>query len=117
MKFITAVAFLAAAVYGASIDDLPQCAQACVRDGAKKAGCGEDDVPCLCSNINKIQGDEAQCIIDACGVDVAVSKLTLLTTCTGRADNANKRQTRSSLPPRSFAASKLAILNERSSKQ
>lgn len=79
MKFITAVAFLAATVYGASISDLPQCSQACVRDGAKKVGCGEDDVSCLCKNINTIQGDEAQCIIDACGVDVAVSKLIHLT--------------------------------------
>lgn len=72
MKFFV-VAALAATAFAAGIADLPQCSQQCAHDAAAKIPCADDDVPCLCKNINTLQANAASCIIAACGQDKTIS--------------------------------------------
>ncbi|KAI0098871.1 hypothetical protein GGR51DRAFT_536718 [Nemania sp. FL0031] len=56
-----------------SISDLaaqiPSCAQSCLSDGAKKAGCSTTDYTCQCSNIASITSNSALCVSTSCSSD------------------------------------------------
>lgn len=78
MRFILSTLFLALSIgsaTAASFDDLPPCSKQCIKDAIKSStNCAETDVKCACANKDKIQQAGAQCVVAACGMDVALSK-------------------------------------------
>ncbi|KAM3420799.1 hypothetical protein BST61_g4044 [Cercospora zeina] len=60
----------------ASFADLPACSQQCIADAIKSATtCAPTDTNCACANKDKIQQAGAQCVNQACGIDVAVNEV------------------------------------------
>ncbi|KAF2210059.1 hypothetical protein CERZMDRAFT_99760 [Cercospora zeae-maydis SCOH1-5] len=60
----------------ASFNDLPPCSQKCIADAIKSStNCAPTDTACACANQSKIQQAGAQCVIQACGMDVAVNQV------------------------------------------
>ncbi|KAJ8120399.1 hypothetical protein O1611_g10376 [Lasiodiplodia mahajangana] len=74
MQFKTVALSLFVAIAAADdISDLaaqvPSCAQSCLSDGAKKAGCSTTDYTCQCSNITSITANSALCVSTSCSSD------------------------------------------------
>ena len=75
MKFILAATTLALAGLAQAFDNVPACAEQCIKDAIKSATtCAEADVPCACKEKDAIQAAGTSCVIDSCGLDVAISK-------------------------------------------
>lgn len=75
MKFTSAALVAFAALASAqTLADIPTCAKTCLDDSIKKlTSCTTTDVPCICKDVEKIQGDATGCVLKACGPDVALS--------------------------------------------
>ncbi|KAI0534212.1 hypothetical protein GGR58DRAFT_505555 [Xylaria digitata] len=77
MQFTLAtIAALIAAVSAQTWDDIPACAQPCIVDAvAAVTTCGSTDYKCICANRQPLQTEATPCIIDACGVAVAIGQV------------------------------------------
>ncbi|KAL7936403.1 hypothetical protein V8C35DRAFT_295403 [Trichoderma chlorosporum] len=75
MKFTLVLATFAAVVYGQSISDIPPCALPCIESAAEAQGCGATDVTCACAHFSAIEGASLECVVDACGDDVAINQV------------------------------------------
>lgn len=76
MKFTLALATFVAAVYGQTVDDIPPCAVPCIQNAITSATtCSADDFACACetANFDAIQAASINCVVAACGADVAIS--------------------------------------------
>lgn len=76
MKVILALSALAAVVFAA--DDIPDCATSCIEDSIKKVtDCDVADFDCSCKddNFKKIQDGATSCVVDKCGISVALGML------------------------------------------
>jgi hypothetical protein len=76
MKFTLALATFVVAVYGQTINDIPPCAVPCIQDAITSATtCSATDFACACqtANFNAIQAASINCVVAACGADVAIS--------------------------------------------
>ncbi|KAI1133321.1 hypothetical protein F5Y10DRAFT_228751 [Nemania abortiva] len=74
MQFKTvALSLFVAAAAADSISDIaaqiPSCAQSCLQDGAKQAGCSTTDYTCQCSNITSITSNSVLCVSTSCSSD------------------------------------------------
>lgn len=75
MKTFTIVATLFLASLPQAFDNIPPCAQGCIRDAIKSSTtCSETDIPCTCANKDAIQIAGTSCVVSSCGLDVALSK-------------------------------------------
>lgn len=78
MKFTAVVALaLASVAVAQTAADIPKCAVPCLDASVKKVTtCSTTDYKCICKadNFSKIQNDATNCVIKACGADVAISK-------------------------------------------
>ncbi|KAK1246044.1 hypothetical protein MKX07_005113 [Trichoderma sp. CBMAI-0711] len=58
-----------------SINDLPPCCVPCVKDGIQKeTQCALEDVACICENKTKIGKAAKDCVVEACGLNTAISE-------------------------------------------
>lgn len=76
MKSVYAITAFAAVVAAQSSSGLPECAIPCIRDATTSAtDCTFGDYACSCEPANNaaIRAAATSCVIDACGVDVALS--------------------------------------------
>ena len=76
MQF-TAFGLLALASLAIAQDSaIPACAQPCIADAVKSAStCGASDTACQCKpdNVSKIQTAATNCVVDKCGIAVALT--------------------------------------------
>jgi len=72
---IKALALLA--ITGFAVAQLPECAKSCLDDAAEKEGCSPTDYACLCvpATQDAIQGDATGCVVEKCGIDVALNQV------------------------------------------
>ncbi|PNP46135.1 hypothetical protein TGAMA5MH_02170 [Trichoderma gamsii] len=78
MKFTLALATFVAAVYGQTVDDIPPCAVPCIQSAITSATtCSADDFACACetANFDAIQAASINCVVAACGADVAINQV------------------------------------------
>ncbi|CAJ2514146.1 Uu.00g022650.m01.CDS01 [Anthostomella pinea] len=76
MKFSIAAVALAAVVSAQSWSDIPACATPCIDDAiASTTTCAADDYACICSNEDVIEPAAEDCVVTACGEDVAVGEV------------------------------------------
>ncbi|KAI3325709.1 hypothetical protein HD806DRAFT_533373 [Xylariaceae sp. AK1471] len=77
MKFtLASMAFAAAVVSAQSWSDIPACAQPCITDAAASTtGCAADDYACICAAQDVIEPAAEDCVIAACGEDVAETQV------------------------------------------
>lgn len=71
------IAFLALATisYGQNIPGIPECAQSCVVDAIRdNTSCDVTDSGCVCGSLGAIQDSATNCVIEACGYEVAACK-------------------------------------------
>lgn len=78
MRFVivAALAFVSSAV-AQTRDDVPVCARGCIETSTRKVtNCNFNDIKCCCKkeNQDKILNDSLKCVVDSCGLDVAISK-------------------------------------------
>ncbi|KAI0876215.1 hypothetical protein GGS24DRAFT_499108 [Hypoxylon argillaceum] len=63
---------LIAAVSAQSWSDIPACAQPCILEAAAATtACGATDYACICASRDVVQAQAEDCVIAACGEDVA----------------------------------------------
>lgn len=82
MRFVivAALAFVSSAV-AQTRDDVPVCARGCIETSTRKVtNCNFNDIKCCCKkeNQDKILNDSLKCVVDSCGLDVAISKYFVL---------------------------------------
>jgi hypothetical protein len=76
MKYAFAALALAALARAQSRDDIPECALPCLDKAIKdNSDCSVEDTACVCGAFDAIRGDASTCVIDACGIDTALSTL------------------------------------------
>ncbi|KAI0099787.1 hypothetical protein GGR51DRAFT_564832 [Nemania sp. FL0031] len=77
MQFTLAVlTSLVAAVSAQTWADIPACAQPCITDAvAATTDCGATDYACICASRDAVQASAEECVIAACGEDVAVNEV------------------------------------------
>lgn len=76
MKFTLVLATFVAAVYGQTVGDIPACAVPCIQNAiASATTCSATDFACVCetANFNAVQAASLNCVVAACGADVAIS--------------------------------------------
>lgn len=78
MRFaIFATVVFVSSVVGQTMNDVPACARGCIEASTKKVtNCKWGDLKCSCKTENreKILSDSLQCVVNQCGLDVAISK-------------------------------------------
>ncbi|KAF7879507.1 hypothetical protein EAF04_000703 [Stromatinia cepivora] len=102
---LLAVASLASAQYAG----IPTCAQSCIADAVQKSTtCGATDTTCQClpDNVSKIQNAATSCVIDACGITVALTVQSAATSACASlpASSASAQTSASSVPSSSAVA-------------
>jgi hypothetical protein len=76
MKYAFAAIALAALARAQTRDDIPECAIPCLDDAIKSnTDCEVSDTACVCGKFEAIRKDASTCIVDACGVDVALNEV------------------------------------------
>jgi hypothetical protein len=76
MKLTLALAIFVVAVYGQTVADIPACAVPCIQNAiASATTCSANDFACACetANFNAVQAASINCVVAACGADVAIS--------------------------------------------
>ncbi|KAK4100166.1 hypothetical protein N658DRAFT_497628 [Parathielavia hyrcaniae] len=77
MKYTTAILALAAAA--AKAQDLslfPECSRPCIIDAVgTSTNCAIDDYPCICNNMDAVKQAATPCVVNACGIDVALNEV------------------------------------------
>lgn len=77
MQFTLVLATFAAVVYGQTINDIPACAIPCIESAiGSETSCTPTDFACACPSIAAVAEAGTDCVVAACGVDVATSKFT-----------------------------------------
>lgn len=78
MKYAVVAALFALAA-AQSREDIPSCATPCLDDAVKSGtSCSTTDYACICPHLSDLTGKATGCVIEACGADVAVGKLSPL---------------------------------------
>ncbi|KAK4157538.1 hypothetical protein C8A00DRAFT_29542 [Chaetomidium leptoderma] len=76
MKYSTALVALAATVASAQdISIFPECSLPCIMDGIGTTSCKATDFACVCKNMEAIKTAATPCVVDKCGLDVALNKV------------------------------------------
>ncbi|KAL2152327.1 hypothetical protein VTH82DRAFT_5511 [Thermothelomyces myriococcoides] len=77
MKYTTsAVLALAAATATAQdISIFPECSLPCITKAVGKTSCKLTDFACVCDNMDSIKQGATSCVVDACGIDVALNEV------------------------------------------
>ncbi|KAL2175166.1 uncharacterized protein P884DRAFT_301861 [Thermothelomyces heterothallicus CBS 202.75] len=78
MKYTSAVLALAAATATARAQDIsifPECSMPCIIDAVGKTSCELTDFACVCKNIDSIKQGATSCVVDKCGIDVALNEV------------------------------------------
>ncbi|UNI21647.1 hypothetical protein JDV02_007620 [Purpureocillium takamizusanense] len=77
MKSFAVVAVALATLAAAqSLSDIPSCALPCLDDAVKAStSCETTDIPCVCKDMEKVQGAAAGCILSKCGQDKALNEV------------------------------------------
>ncbi|ROV86913.1 hypothetical protein VSDG_10110 [Cytospora chrysosperma] len=77
---IFTIAAAAGLVSSQCISSIPECAQPCLSSAATSAGCVAGDLSCQCSPDKQaaIQQAATSCVLDGCGMDVALRQYTPL---------------------------------------
>jgi hypothetical protein len=79
MKYTAVLAAGLVAVASAQdFADLPACSLQCIMDAVQDSDCPPTDLGCICGSIADLMEAAVDCVIDACGVDVAQG---MSTTC------------------------------------
>ena len=73
MKYTTAILTLAAAVSAQDISVFPECSLPCIVTAVGTTSCAATDFSCVCKNMDAIKTAATPCVVDKCGVDVALS--------------------------------------------
>ncbi|KAI0152637.1 hypothetical protein GGR57DRAFT_503500 [Xylariaceae sp. FL1272] len=72
MQFTVAAVAFAAIVSAQSWSDIPACATPCIDDAvASTTTCAADDYACICANEATISPAAEDCVVAACGEEVA----------------------------------------------
>jgi hypothetical protein len=75
MKYTAALAAGLAAIASAQdLADLPACSLRCITDAISASTCGAD-LPCICRNMDTLIQEATGCVVDACGIDIAVNEV------------------------------------------
>ncbi|KAI1121856.1 hypothetical protein F5Y10DRAFT_255458 [Nemania abortiva] len=77
MQFTLAIfTSLIAAVSAQTWADIPTCAQPCITDAvAATTDCAATDIACICAARDAVQASAEDCVVAACGEDVAVNQV------------------------------------------
>ncbi|KAF2965730.1 hypothetical protein GQX73_g7840 [Xylaria multiplex] len=77
MQFTLAtIAALVTAVSAQTWNDIPACAQPCIVEAvAAVTTCGQTDYKCICASRDALQTEATPCILDACGLTVAIGQV------------------------------------------
>ncbi|AEO56706.1 hypothetical protein MYCTH_2301910 [Thermothelomyces thermophilus ATCC 42464] len=78
MKYTSAVLALAAATATATAQDIsifPECSMPCIIDAVGKTSCELTDFACVCKNMDSIKQGATSCVVDKCGIDVALNEV------------------------------------------
>ncbi len=73
MKYTTAILTLAAAVSAQDISVFPECSLPCIITAVGTTSCEATDFACVCKNMDAIKTAATPCVVDKCGIDVALS--------------------------------------------
>jgi len=76
MLYALTFASLVTAVFAADLSVIPSCAQGCISAAvAAKTSCTATDVKCICASLETVTGEATPCVLDKCGLDVAIGML------------------------------------------
>lgn len=81
VRYTLTFASLVAAAFAADLSVIPSCAQGCISAAvAAKTSCAATDVRCTCASLETVTSEATPCVLEKCGLDIAVGKLPV--TCT-----------------------------------